>query len=102
MIDYEGLIIEIDKELESVIPDFLESRHKDCLLIDDLLMHNNMDEISRLGHRLKGTGGSYGFDVISDIGRILEVAVAEEDPEAVDFARQALKLYLEQIRIVYV
>lgn len=100
--DFNGTIIEIDKELESVIPEFIERRHKDCLLLDNLLLANDMEEISRLGHRLKGTGGSYGFDVISDIGRNLEVAVAEEDLAAVDFERQALKRYLEQIRIVYV
>lgn len=102
MIENEEIVIEVDCELECVIPGFLECRFNDCLLIDNLLLENNLEEISRLGHRLKGTGGSYGFDAISDIGLDLEVAVAQEDLKAIHTARNSLESYLKKVKIVYV
>ena len=33
-------------------------------------------EIGRIAHRVKGEGGSYGFDTMTEIGRSLEHAAA--------------------------
>ena len=95
------IVVEIDSELLPIIPSFLESRWSDCALIESLLEAGNHEEISRLGHRLKGAGGSYGFDAISDIGIALERAAIRRDREAIVLATQTLQNYLERVKIVY-
>jgi len=96
------IVVEIDSELLPIIPSFLESRWSDCALIERLLEDGNHDEISRLGHRLKGAGGSYGFDAITDIGIALERAAIRQDHEAVVQAAAMLQNYLKRVKVVYV
>lgn len=100
--DGAEIVVEIDSELLPIIPSFLESRWNDCALIERLLEAGNHDEISRLGHRLKGAGGSYGFDAISDIGIALERAAIRQDREAIVLASEMLQHYLERVMVVYV
>lgn len=96
------IAVEIDSELLPIIPDFLESRWNDCALIMQLLEAGNYEEISILGHRLKGAGGSYGFDAISDIGADLEHAAIRQEREAIFRSTELLQNYLERIKIIYV
>jgi HPt (histidine-containing phosphotransfer) domain-containing protein len=101
-IDDNTIRVEIDRELQPIIPSFLECRRKDCENIARLLEDGGMREIEMLGHRLKGTGGSYGFDAISDIGIALELAAANQNREAIVEAARMLQQYLERVTIVYV
>ena len=39
--------------------------------------------IGSIAHRIKGEGGSYGFDSMTEMGRALEVAAAKRDDAAV-------------------
>ena len=100
--DNGAIQVEIDSELEPIIPDFFEIRRKDYELLGHLLEDGNFVEISRLGHRLRGAGGSYGFDLISDIGLALEEAAASQDRDTVAANREKLLQYLEHVIITYV
>lgn len=100
--DCAEIVVEIDSELLPIIPSFLECRRRDCALIERLLEAGNHDEISRLAHRLKGAGGSYGFDAISDVGIALERAAFRRDREAIVLACEMLQHYLERVVVVYV
>ena len=102
ILDCTEILVEIDSELLPIIPSFLESRLSDCAMIAHLLEAGNHEEISRLGHRLKGAGGSYGFDAITDIGIALEHAALRQDREAIVQATDMLQDYLERVKIVYV
>ncbi len=94
--------IEIDRELMSVVPDYLESRRLDCHVIECLLLAGDLDGIRLLAHRLKGSGGSYGFDEISAIGEILECAVLVGNVVEIVSSVESLKIYLSRIKVVYV
>jgi len=93
--------VEIDSELEPIIPGFFESRRKDCELLGQLLETGDLDEISRLGHRLRGAGGSYGFDAISEIGLALERAAAIKDKGSIAASCEKLLNYLQHVQIIY-
>lgn len=97
----DEIVVEIDSELLPIIPNFLESRRSECALLERLLEAGNHEEISKLGHRLIGAGGSYGFDAISDIGMALEHAAIRRDREAMVLACEMLKRYLERVVVVY-
>lgn len=94
--------VEVDSEIQSIVPEFLEKRKNDCLLIGRLLEQDAFREIHILGHRMKGAGGSYGFDDISEIGEVIEVAALSGDKVTISSAVQRLTTYLEQVIVVYV
>jgi hypothetical protein len=96
------ILIEIDQELLTVVPDYLENRRLDCLLIERLLAVGHLAEIRTLGHRMKGSGGSYGFDEISEIGEVLECAALLPDADVIRSAVERLKRYLSCVTVVYV
>ena len=57
--------------------------------------------IKQLGHNLKGTGGGYGFDKITELGRQLEEAAAEGKEEKIKALKEELAIYLEEVEIIY-
>ncbi len=94
--------VEIDDELRSIVPEFLEKRRSDCALILQHLQAGEFTEIRTLGHRMKGAGGSYGFDEISELGEIIENASLVADIEPIRTAVQRLESYLDRVEVVYV
>ena len=94
--------VEIDSEIRSIIPEFLSNRKKDCLLIVELLNERAFDAIRVLGHRMKGAGGSFGFDDISCIGEVIELAAMAGDGEGISQSVAKLSQYLERVRVIYV
>ena len=98
----ETITVEIDSDLQSIVPMFLENRIKECQQIGDLLEREQFGEILILGHRMKGAGGSYGFDDISTIGEAIEEAALATDKETIKSAVLQLSDYLARVRVVYV
>jgi HPt (histidine-containing phosphotransfer) domain-containing protein len=94
--------VEIDSEVKSIVPEYLENRKKECELISRLLEAEAFSEIRKLGHRMKGTGGSYGFDDISEIGEVIEEAALATDKEAISKSLRQLTSYLERVVVEYV
>jgi hypothetical protein len=98
----DKIIVEVDSEVESIVPEFLENRRKDCLTIGSLLERFAFSEVRTLGHRMKGAGGSYGFDDISVLGEIIEEAAMGGDTAAIMKAVQRLSAYLDRVVVEYV
>ena len=98
----DAITVEIDSEVQSIVPEFLENRKKDCLLIGTLLEAHAFSEIRTLGHRMKGAGGSYGFDRISEIGEAIENASLAADKDTIGSSVLQLAEYLERVVVVYV
>lgn len=94
--------VEIDSEVASIVPEFLENRKKDCLLVRSLLEAGSFKEIHTVGHKMKGAGGSYGFDVISEIGQVMEEAALTGNRDVISDSVLQLSSYLDRVRVVYV
>ena len=94
--------VEIDRDFDTVAPEYLSSRCSECRLILDLLADDRFDDIRIIGHRMKGTGGSYGFDGISEIGERLEAAALAHNADAIRLAVSSLQAYLEGVVVDYV
>ena len=50
---------------------------------------------------MKGSGGGYGFDAITTMGKSIEEAAKDKNYEAIKQYAYELSLYLESIDIVY-
>ena len=95
------IIVHVDPDLEDLIPGYLANREKDIGAIHDALEKNDLDAIRILGHSMKGSGGGYGFETITDIGMLLEQAANEGREEMIRREIVRLEDYLRQIEIVY-
>jgi HPt (histidine-containing phosphotransfer) domain-containing protein len=94
--------VEIDDEIRDLIPRFLDNRRKEVTALEDLLARGDYEAIRRLGHTMKGMGGGYGFDRISELGQRLEQAARAESAGEIRGLVESYASYLERIEIVYV
>lgn len=93
--------VHIDEELKELIPGYLKNRHKDIESITEALKNDDFSTIQTLGHSMKGSGGGYGFDLISEIGKKLEQAAKDKSRETITACLTELKDYLDHLEIVY-
>jgi len=63
------LVAEEANELRSLYLDYLRG---EIDTFRSLLARKDLEGIRELGHRLKGSGGSYGFDDISELGETIQ------------------------------
>jgi hypothetical protein len=96
----EPIRIRVDPELASLIPGFLENRRKDVTLLLDAVHRGDFETARILGHSMKGSGGGYGFDGITDIGGDIEVAAKHNDSVAIRTHIDALSRYLARVEVV--
>jgi histidine phosphotransfer protein HptB len=91
----------IDPDLAEIVPGFLENRRRDVQFLKTALQHNDLRTIRVLGHRMKGDGGGYGFDTISEIGEALELAAAQQDRLTIERQTSKLDDFLTRLDVVY-
>jgi HPt (histidine-containing phosphotransfer) domain-containing protein len=100
--DHEGkIVVYVDEDLQDLIPGYLENRLKDIAAIHESLARGDYEEIRSLGHKMKGSGGGYGFDEITNIGQAMEQAAKIGNKEEIARQAEALKTYLETVDVVY-
>jgi HPt (histidine-containing phosphotransfer) domain-containing protein len=99
MDDKEKIIVRVDPDIADLIPGFLQNREKDIRDMESCLTTQNFEHIERLGHSMKGSGAGYGFDGISEIGRLIELAAKERNLENIRKGIEDLKDYLGRVEI---
>lgn len=95
-----SIIVRIDKDLEDLIPGYIENRKKDVSAIFNALKNSDFEAIRIIGHSMKGSGGGYGFDRITEIGKMIEDAAKAMDAEGIAAQNNELSLYLSRLKIV--
>lgn len=99
--DRGRIVVEIDPDLEDLIPGYLQNRQKDVEAVREGLSNRDFELIQRMGHTMKGSGGGYGFDFISAVGMNMEEGAKEASVEKVQDALKDLCDYLERVDVVY-
>ncbi|MBI5214051.1 MAG: Hpt domain-containing protein, partial [Nitrospirae bacterium] len=87
--------------LEDLIPGFLQNRREDVKSMLAAIDNGDYETIRILGHSIKGTGGGYGFDTISDIGHSVEQAAKDKNPEEIRIKINELSAYLDRVEVVF-
>jgi histidine phosphotransfer protein HptB len=93
--------VSIDKDLEDLIPGFLENRKKDVVLLGEALDAGKIDSLKSIGHSLKGVGGGYGFHELSAIGAEIERIAKAGQTAGIRELIDQMSDYLSRIEIVY-
>jgi HPt (histidine-containing phosphotransfer) domain-containing protein len=82
------------QELQSLYLDYLRG---EIDTFRSLVVRRDMEKIRELGHRLKGSGGSYGFHEISELGETVQNLQASAKWEDVETLFHRLEEMYEQI-----
>lgn len=96
------ITIQIDADLEPLVPGFLENRRNEVSDFRTALGAADLETLESLGHSLKGTGGGYGFDTLTDIGREIEQRAQSADIEGIRTHVDRLADFLERVQVRYV
>jgi HPt (histidine-containing phosphotransfer) domain-containing protein len=97
----EKIVVPVDADLEDLIPGYLQNRRQDVDSILQAVEKQDFDTIRVLGHTMKGTGGSYGFDAITEVGRGLEDAAQSGNLAVIRQQTAALLAYLQRVEVVF-
>lgn len=97
----DRILVRTDVLFKDLVPRFLNNRRKDVIAIHKALKTGNFEAIQILGHKMKGDGGGYGFDAISEIGAALEQAARNHDSETIRRYAEELSDYVERVEVVY-
>jgi PAS domain S-box-containing protein len=100
-IEHKDFVAYVDSDLKDLIAGYLEGRHKDIDSILSAVDKGEYESIRVLGHTMKGTGGSYGFDVITNLGKSIEFAAKGKNPDEIKKSVHELKEYLNNVKIVF-
>jgi HPt (histidine-containing phosphotransfer) domain-containing protein len=97
----EKITVTIDSDLEELIPGFMENRKKDLETLGKAVTIKDFKTLRSVGHSLKGVGGGYGFDRMSELGASIEEAGKASDLESAREYVEQLRDYLSRLEIVF-
>jgi hypothetical protein len=92
----------IQRDLQDLIPFFLEMRRKDIRNLPLALASGDFGLLRISGHNMAGTGAAYGFDIITDIGREIEAAALTMNSVALRACIAQLTYFIEHVEVIYV
>ena len=95
------IMVRVDPDLASIVPGYIANKKKDLLTIREALNRADFETARLLGHSMKGSGGGYGFDEISSIGRRIEAAAKSMDARGISESLETLGEYLERLEVEY-
>ena len=97
----EKIAIYVELMIKDLIPGFLENRQNDITTLYNALEQEDYKAVRIIGHGMKGVGGSYGFDEITNIGGLLERAAIDKNLKEIQRLVVELSRYLDRIDIIY-
>ena len=85
------------EEFEDIQRDYFESLPGEFDRLSTAIDGEDYETVCRIGHDMKGTGGAFGKEKISIIGRQIETAAREKNIEVVSFLLNSLKEEIDRI-----
>jgi diguanylate cyclase (GGDEF)-like protein len=94
-------VIRADPYMAQHIPRFLENRRAELIPIREAARVGDLATVKAFGHKLKGAGGTFGFDELSVLGDRLEQSA--KDAQRTELLRivDEIAWYLDHVQVVY-
>ncbi len=99
--DGQKPIVYIDEDIADLVPGFMDIRRNDIKEMNTALTAGDFESIRSVGHKMKGAGGGYGFDAITDFGMRLEEAAKVSHTAEIRSAIDGLATYVDTVEIIY-
>jgi hypothetical protein len=87
--------------LAVLVPRYLARRGEDVLEMRRALCVGDLEPVRYIGHRMAGSGGGYGFDALSDLGRRIEEAANAGDADQCSRYATDLDTFLHRVEVFY-
>src|SRR5215212_10149954 len=68
----QGYKVKVAKDLADLIPMFMSNRKKELDALRAALAAADFEQLRQIVHRMRGVGNSYGFELVSTIGKHIE------------------------------
>ncbi|NOT39961.1 MAG: PAS domain S-box protein [Alphaproteobacteria bacterium] len=91
------MVSALNKKIAERVPAYLQNCRQDVFTMSDALDRADFETVTRLGHNMRGSGGAYGFQLITDIGAALQHAAEIADCDASRKWVSELSLYLDRV-----
>jgi len=85
------------RRLAERIPAYLENCRHNVIVMREALDRADFEPVTILGHNLRGSGGGFGFQAITDLGAGLEQASEDTDVDGVHRLLSELSSYLDSV-----
>ena len=82
------------------IPAYLRNCRQNGIVMLDALDRVDFETVKYLGHQMRGSGGAFGFQAITDIGAELQQAAESSDTEASRKWVGELSRYLDRVETI--
>lgn len=86
-----------ERDQSRLVDAYLDSRRQERERLPEALAAGDFESIQSIGHNLKGTGSTFGFEGLSEIGTALEAAAERRDPSGIRVAIAELTDFLERV-----
>ena len=93
--------VSVPQMIQSLVPRYLQDQRGVATSILVALEQRDYQTVQELGHKMRGSGGSFGFDLLSRIGQNLEEAAQSRDRDAIRHWHHELSRYLDRVEVVY-
>jgi CheY-like chemotaxis protein len=92
-----GKVAPVEPSVAAMAPRYLKNMEKSLQELRAAEAIQDYASIQRIGHNLHGTGGSFGFPLITQFGATMEQAAKDRDMGQIGSAILQLGSYLEQL-----
>ncbi len=96
----DTILVRANPKFADMIPVFLQNCRQNVIAMLDALGRGDFETVEILGHGMRGAGGSYGFQAITDIGAALEQAAESADTDVSRKWVGELSRYLDRVEII--
>jgi HPt (histidine-containing phosphotransfer) domain-containing protein len=97
----EDIVVKVDSRLADLIPRFIAKCGREAAALQRAAEAGEWEAARIIGHSMHGTGGGYGLDEVTNIGREAERAAARRDAQALRQLAERLADYLARLKPVY-
>jgi CheY-like chemotaxis protein len=97
----EAIRAVVDSSLREIVPGYLTNRRMDVIAFRTALENGDFQTIRMTAHKIKGTGGGYGFPALTELGAAIENAAITRDAESIRKKIAELDRYLDKVEVEY-
>jgi len=90
-----------DPEFQELIREYLDFMINSLPELKENIAHADYIKIRQYGHNLTGSGGGYGFDDLTELGRNINTAAHEEDLPLLRNLTKELERNITQKRVQF-
>nr|WP_280110219.1 response regulator [Methylocella silvestris] len=89
-----------NRKLAERTPAYLKNCRQNVVAMDEALDRADFEAVTILGHNMRGSGGAFGFQAITDIGAGLQQAAERADVDASRKWVTELSTYLDRVEAI--